>query len=205
MRFFSASSVWRRGPALAVLLALALPLAACATTPVETFEAAPASLRGAAYVHSVELSLAAAPRAAIAASDGRLHGEGDAGLPFARLFDEAVKEAAQAGGLTGSRALTVTVEMDELRIPDAARALIGKSDRLAGQVRVSDARTGDRLALFYVTVDKQHSGLIGLAIRGGGVREKLVREFARRIAEQLAAHARRGNPRSSAPPRARTG
>jgi hypothetical protein len=82
-------------------------------------------------------------------------------------------------------------------------AVLGRSDRLAGQVRVEDARTGDRLALFYVTEDKAHSGLIGLAVRGGSVREKLVRGFAAHIAEQLALS--RGNPRSSAPAPARTG
>jgi hypothetical protein len=187
MRLFSSRAVRRRVGPLAVLLALALPLAACAVPPVEMMEAAPVPLRGAAYVDSVELSLNAAARAAVAASDGKLHGEGDAALPFARLFDKAVKDATRARGLDGARPLIVTVEMDALRIPDAAMAALGRSDRLAGQVRVADARTGDRLALFYVTVDKQHSGLIGLAMRGGGVREKLVREFARRIAEQLAA------------------
>ncbi|MEA3003997.1 MAG: hypothetical protein QOH81_2785 [Sphingomonadales bacterium] len=185
MWLFSFRSVRRRGP-LAVLLAMALPLAACAVPPVETMEAAPEPLRGAAYVDSVELSLNVAARNAVASSDRKLHGEGDAALPFARLFDKAVKEAARARGLDGARPLTVTVEMDALRIADAAMAVLGRSDRLAGQIRVADARNGDRLALFYVTVDKQHSGLIGLAMRGGGVREKLVREFAARIAGELA-------------------
>lgn len=165
---------------------MALPLAACAVPPVETMEAAAEPLRGAAYVDSVELSLNVAARNAVAASDRKLHGVGDTALPFARLFDKAVKEASRARGLDGARPLIVTVEMDALRIPDAAMAVLGRSDRLAGQIRVADARSGDRLALFYVTVDKQHSGLIGLAMRGGGVREKLVREFAARIADQLA-------------------
>ncbi|MDB5693943.1 MAG: hypothetical protein JWO81_3006 [Alphaproteobacteria bacterium] len=183
-------SVRRRGRPLAVLLALALPLLSCAVPPVETMEAAPEALRGAAYVDSVELALNAAARVAVAASDRKLHGEGDSALPFARLFDKAVKEATRARGLDGARPLIVTVEMDGLRIPDAAMAALGRSDRLAGQIRVADARTGDRLALFYVTVDKQHSGLIGLAMRGGGVREKLVRDFAAHIADQLAARSK---------------
>ena len=174
-----------------MLLVLAAPLAACAVAPVETVQAAPDALRGAAYVDSVQLSLAAAARAAVAESDARRRGEGDVGLPFARLFDKAVKEATRARGLETGRPLLVTIEMDVLRIPDVAMAVLGRSDRLAGQVRVEDARSGERLALFYVTVDKPHSGLIGLAMRGGGVREKLVREFAAHIAEQLAARRRR--------------
>ena len=187
MRFFSSPPVRRRRAAAAVLLGLALPLAACAVKPIDMMQAPPEALRGAAYVDSVELSLGAAARAAVKESDAKHHGEGDAGLPFARLFDKAVKEATRAQGLEAGRPLLVTVEMDALRIPDAAMAVLGRSDRLAGQDIVADARTGDRLALFYVTVDKAHSGLIGLAIRGGGVREKLVREFAAHIAEQLAA------------------
>jgi hypothetical protein len=154
-------------------------------------EAPPATLRGTAYVDSVALSLGAAARAEVKQSDAKHHGEGDVGLPFATLFDKEVKDAARAHGLDGGRPLLVTVEMDVLRIPDVAMAVLGRSDRLAGQVRVEDARTGDRLALFYVTVDKAHSGLIGLAVRGGGVREKLVREFAARIAGQLAAPGKR--------------
>ena len=175
---------------LAAAALASLSFAACAPTPVETMQAAPDTLRGAAYVHSVELSLSAAARAAVAESDRKLHGDGDAALPFAALFDKAVKEATRARGLESGRALTITIEMDALRIPDVAMAALGRSDRLAGQVIVSDARTGDRLAMFYVDVDKAHSGLIGLAMRGGGVREKLVRGFAAHIAEQLAVRRR---------------
>jgi tRNA U54 and U55 pseudouridine synthase Pus10 len=187
MRLFLIPPVRRRGKLLACLIAAAFPLAACAVAPVDMMQAAPDALRGAVYVDSVELSLSKAARDAIAQSDARLRGEGDAALPFARLFDKAVKEATRARGLGSGRPLLVTVEMDALRIPDAAMAVLGRSDRLAGQVRVADARTGERLALFYVTVDKEHSGLIGLAVRGGGVREKLVREFAAHVADQLAA------------------
>ena len=151
------------------------------------FQAAPDALRGAAYVDTVELTLDGESRGAVAADDSKRHGDGDAALPFAKLLDRDVKDAARTRGMQAGRPLRVAVEMDVLRIPDIGMAVLGRSDRLAGQVRVEDARTGDRLALFYVTVDHPHSGLIGLAIRGGGVREKLVREFAAHIADQLAA------------------
>ncbi|HEX5183972.1 MAG TPA: hypothetical protein VFW19_12590 [Allosphingosinicella sp.] len=187
MWLFPSSPVRRRGRIAIALTALALPLAACGPKPVEIFQPAPDALRGAAYVYRVDLSLGGESRTGVAETDGKLHEDGDAALPFAKLLDKAVKEATRARGLRAGRPLILTVEMDVLRIPGVAMAALGTSDRLAGQVRVEDARTGERLALFYVTVDHPHSGLIGLAIRGGGVREKLVREFADRIAGQLAA------------------
>src|SRR5436305_12877321 len=109
MRLFPLSSARRRGSPLIALLAFALPLAACAVPPIEMMEAPSDALRGAAYVDSVELSLSAASRAAVAASDMKLHGEGDPALPFARLFDKAVKQATRARGLETGRALIVTV------------------------------------------------------------------------------------------------
>lgn len=171
-------------------LALALALAACGPKPLQMFQAPPDALRGAAYVHSVEISLGGESRAEVAESDRKLHGVGDAALPFAKLLDKDVKEATRAHGLQAGRPLTIALEMDVLRIPDVAMAVLGRSDRLAGQVRVEDAKTGEHLALFYIIVDHPHSGLIGLAVRGGSVREKLAREFADRIAEQLAAKRR---------------
>src|SRR5881397_444841 len=117
MGFFSFPPVRRPGKALATLLVLAFPLAACAMKPIDMMQAAPETLRGAAYVDTVELDLSAAARTVIAQSDAKRHGEGDVGLPFASLFDKAVKEAARARGLETGRPLLVTVEMDVLRIP----------------------------------------------------------------------------------------
>src|SRR4051794_1247586 len=131
MRFFPLPPVRRRGKLLVVAILCAVaPLAACAVAPVDMMEAAPDALRGAAYVDSVELSLSKAARAAIVESDRKRHGEGDAGLPFAMLFDKAVKEATRARGLETGRPLRVTIELDVLRIPDVAMAVLGRSDRL---------------------------------------------------------------------------
>src|SRR5947209_11291245 len=148
MRLFPSPPVRRRGKVATALMALGLALGACSPTPVQSFQAAPDALRGAAYVDSVELSLGGESRGAVAEDDRKRHGEGDAALPFAKLLDKAVKEATRAQGLQAGRALIVSVEMDVLRIPDAGMAMLGRSDRLAGQVKVLDARTGDTLALF---------------------------------------------------------
>ena len=63
--------------------------------------------------------------------------------------------------------------------------LAGSNDQLAGSVELSDAATGEKLGQFYVDVINSHSGLLGMALRGGGVREKLAQEFANHIARQL--------------------
>jgi len=177
-----------------LLLALLALVSACAHPVVETMQPVAASVRGGAYVHAVELSLAASPKAAAAASDEKLKPgrEGYAGMKFAPMLVQAVKDAAAARGLRDGRALTIEIELDQLSVPDLGGAFIGGRDRLAGQVKVVDARTGDALGSFYVDVDQRSPGLIGVALRGGGVREKLASAFARHIADQLAPPARAG-------------
>jgi hypothetical protein len=45
-------------------------------------------------------------------------------------------------------------------------------------VIVLDPATQKQIGNFYVQVINSHGGLAGLAMRGGGIREKLVEEFA---------------------------
>jgi hypothetical protein len=182
-------------PSLA--LALCALAAACAPT-VDMMQPPPEALRGAAWVAEVELSLSAASRASTAAADAKLAQRaaragaagpvGPAALPFARMFVQAMKDAARERGLTAGRALRIVVEMDRVEIPGVGMAALGRGDRLAGQVKLVDARDGEMLATFYVDVDKVRPGLIGMMVRGTGVREKLALEFAHRVADQLTAH-----------------
>jgi hypothetical protein len=177
-----------------VLALCALATAACAPATIEMMQPPPEALRGAAWVAEVELSLSAASRASLAAADAKLAQRaaragpaGPAALPFARMFVQAMKDTARERGLTGGRALRVVVEMDRVEIPDVGMAALGRGDRLAGQVKLVDARNGEMLATFYVDVDKVRPGLIGMMVRGTGVREKLALEFAHRVADQLTA------------------
>ena len=175
--------------------ALLLP-GGCAPKAIDMMQPPPATLRGQAWVVDVQLSLGGPSRASVAAADAKLRerrpaaagpASDDTALPFAQMFVKMVKDVARERGLASGRAVTVSIEMDQAQVQGTGMAALGRGDRLAGQVRVLDARSGDKLAEFYVDVDKIRPGLIGLAIRGTGVREKLAGEFARRIADQLTA------------------
>jgi hypothetical protein len=169
-------------PALLLFLA-----SACSPKAVDMMQAPPAALRGAAYVYAVDLSPGPDARREIAAADARVKPEqGYAGMPFAALLPQLLKDAAAQRGMKEGRALTVTIELDHLRVPAAGGSLVGRHDRLAGQVRIEDSRTGQALGSFYVDVDKHFPGLIGLAVRGGGVREKLASAFVRHVLDQIA-------------------
>jgi hypothetical protein len=131
----------------------------------------------------------------VAADDSRLAQKvsgpspapGYSALPFASMFVRVMKEVARERGLVSGRAVRIVVEMDRVEVPGVAMAALGRGDRLAGQVKLVDARNGDMLATFYVDVDKVRPGLIGMMVRGTGVREKLAQEFAHRVADQLTA------------------
>jgi len=107
-------------------------------------------------------------------------------LPISQMFPLVVDDEAQDWGLTSGRAIKLTVEFDTLKTADAGMAmLMGSYDELAGLVDVSDAATGERLGEFYIDVIRFRSGLVGLAMRGSGVRENLALGFSQRIIEQL--------------------
>jgi hypothetical protein len=189
-------------------LAAALLVAACAPKAVEVVQPIPATLRGHAQVGDVTVSLSpiardlmkkfddkAAEKRADAklpaiAADAPLAGKPSrdeyATLPFAQMFPLIVQDVAREKGLNSGRAIRLDVEIDTLKTANAGMAILaGSSDQLAGQVTVRDQQSGDKLGQFYVDVINTHSGLLGLALRGGGVREKLSQEFAEHIADQL--------------------
>ncbi|HMC92874.1 MAG TPA: hypothetical protein VKI45_10470 [Allosphingosinicella sp.] len=174
-------------PALLLLLA-----SACSPKAVDIMQAPPAALRDASYLYAVDLSLGPDAKREVAAADARVKPEqGYAGMRFAALLPQLFKDAAAQRGMKEGRALTITVELDHLRVPAAGGSLVGRHDRLAGQVRIQDSRTGQALGSFYVDVDQHFPGLIGLAVRGGGVREKLASAFVRHVLDQIAPAARR--------------
>ena len=163
-------------PALLLLLA-----SACSPKAVDIMQAPPAALRDASYLYAVDLSLGPDAKREVAAADARVKPEqGYAGMRFAALLPQLFKDAAAQRGMK-----------DHLRVPAAGGSLVGRHDRLAGQVRIQDSRTGQALGSFYVDVDQHFPGLIGLAVRGGGVREKLASAFVRHVLDQIAPAARR--------------
>lgn len=107
-------------------------------------------------------------------------------LPLARMLPLEIRDVTTKWGLTGGRAVKLAVTVDTLKTADAGMAmLLGSADQLAGLVSVSDADTGAALGEFYVDVVNFRSGMLGLALRGSGVREKLAAEFAKHIGEAL--------------------
>jgi hypothetical protein len=192
----------------AAALAATLALAACGPKPVDVIQPLSASIRNAAVVDQVEVrlsSLAAdrmenfeakarekrvaeglAPVDPTAEPANGTPRDEWSTLPFAQMMELMVKDVTRDRGLTSGRPLRIAVEIDTLKTANAGMTiLVGSSDQLAGTVQVLDAVSGEKLGEFYVDVINAHSGLLGLAMRGGGVREKLANEFAGHIAKQL--------------------
>ncbi len=107
-------------------------------------------------------------------------------LPIAQMFPLVVDDQARDWGLSSGRAIRLVVTFDTLKTADAGMAMfLGSSDQLAGLVDIEDAETGEKLGSLYIDVLNTRSGLLGLALRGSGVREKLAFEFSKRLVQQL--------------------
>jgi hypothetical protein len=194
----------------AAALAAALGLAACGPKPVDVIQPVSASIRNASMVNEVDVRLSPLAADLMAKFDRKAQEKrAEAGLapvdptaepaegvsrdewstlPFAQMLELMVKDVTRERGLTSGRPLRLDVEIDTLKTANAGMTiLVGSSDQLAGTVRVLDAASGEKLGEYYIDVINSHSGLLGLALRGGGVREKLAGEFADHIAHQLAA------------------
>lgn len=107
-------------------------------------------------------------------------------LPFDQMFERVVTDVTRERGFSSGRPIRLAVEIDTLKTANAGMAILaGSNDQLAGSVKIHDAGSGEALGEFYVDVINSHSGLLGLAMRGGGVRESLAEEFALHISRQL--------------------
>jgi hypothetical protein len=187
----------------------ALLLAACAPNPVSIVVPVSAAIRGASHVADVQVTVdplvqAQMDRFEQKARDNRERAglapvpagrpatrpsqDAYATLPFAEMMELVVEDVTRQHGLTSGRPLRLRIEVDRLQTADAAMAILaGSSDQLAGTVWVLDAQSNESLGQFYVDVVNSHSGVIGLALRGGGIREKLAEEFSLHISRQLRA------------------
>lgn len=192
----------------AAALCAALMLAACGPKPVDVIQPVSESIRNAAMVDQVDVRLsslaadrmakfeenAREKRAAAGLAPVDPAADPAAGtprdewstLPFAQMMELMVKDVTRDRGLTSGRPLRISIEIDTLKTANAGMVMLaGSSDQLAGTVQVLDGVSGEKLGEYYVDVINSHSGLLGLAMRGGGVREKLANEFAGHIARQL--------------------
>jgi hypothetical protein len=187
---------------------LALLLAGC-VKPVEVLQPVSAALQsGPKMISEVDVKLSSTAAAAMTKFEDKARekraaaglppiadGQDVAGtvdkaqyatLPFGEMFERVVTDVTREKGLSSGRPLKLAVEIDTLKTANAGMALLaGSNDQLAGSVKVHDAASGETLGEFYVDVINSHSGLLGLAMRGGGVREELAEEFALHISRQL--------------------
>lgn len=125
---------------------------------------------------------AAAGLAAFTAADASIPADQYAGVPFAAMMPAVMRDETRKWGLTkerGGKPVNLVVTIENIKTANAGMALLmGSADELSGEVAVIDAATQAQLGSFYVQVINSHSGLAGLAMRGGGIREKLAEEFA---------------------------
>jgi hypothetical protein len=185
--------------------AFMLGLAACAANPVRIIDPVSTQVRGAGHVADVRVMVGELARAQVErfderASEARTRAgpairlaerpsqDQYATLPFARMLALVVEDAARARGLASGRPLRLEIYVNAVRTVDPAMAIVVASrDQLAGTVRVADAQSGEPLGAFHVDVINVHSGVVGMALRGGGIRERLAEEFAGHVARQLGA------------------
>lgn len=186
----------------------ALALFACAPAPVREITPISTSVRGQSMVSDVDVKLSPLALEAMTKfeekarakrlADGlppvddeaemTTHPARDqyAGLPFQQMLEFVVKDTTREWGLNSGQPLKLAVEIDTLKTANAAMAMLAaSSDQLSGTVTVMDAATSAKVGEFYVDVINSHGGLLGLAMRGGGIREKLAEEFALHISRQL--------------------
>jgi len=108
-------------------------------------------------------------------------------LPFRQMFALVMEDVTKEWGLTAGTPVKLKVGFDTVKTANAGMAMLaGSADQLAGLVEVSDAASGKPLGSFYIDVINSHSGLMGLAMRGGGIREELAEEFALESSRVLA-------------------
>lgn len=195
--------------------AAALLLAACAPAPVQVVQSLPAAVQNGVVVQDVDVSLSllardamvkfeekarekrtAAGLAAIAADAelvARPPADEYATLPFNHMMALVIQDVTRDWGLASGRPVRLAVEIDTLKTANAGMAVLaGSSDQLSGSVKVLDFASGEKLGEFYVDVINAHSGLLGLAMRGGGIREKLAEEFALHVSQQLTGRKSKG-------------
>ncbi len=191
----------RRPPDGVVKTALlaALWLAASAPAAAQQFDVLrplPKELVGRIRVDSVDVSLsmeagaamiahdakaaANTPGAKVPAAKGALPAQADYDtLPFTRMAPLVMTDVTRAWGLTDGRPVRLAVTVFDFATANAGRAMLGGTrDTMTGLVEVRDASDRRMLAMFTVKVVNRHFGWTGMLIRGGGVRERLVEEFA---------------------------
>jgi hypothetical protein len=186
-------------------MGLALMMTACAANPVEVVQPLAPVQRGNVEVVDIDVALSESAAERMVAFDekaaqtrlneGLAPYQGGAAkpveehyetLPFTVMFGYVMEDVLREKGVTGAEKVRVAVDIDTLKTANAAMMwLAGDSDQLSGLVTVYDAADNQKLSEFYVDTTNNNAGLLGIAMRGSGIRERLSAEFAAHVADQL--------------------
>lgn len=179
--------------ALLVLLPSLLLLSAC-VTPTTIVKPLDTQHQGNRNINYVNVSYSELSKDKITKMDNEAIEEGrEEGTlnelkhqPLHTSMAYIVKESLEKVDNDSGFSTNIEIEVDNLQIANPlAMFLVGDNDQLTGTVKVYDTQTKQLLTEFYVDHLKPQGGLLDMAIRGTGVREKMSAQFAEYIAEQM--------------------
>lgn len=174
----------------------ALTLAACGSGPVKvidplTAEEAP----GKVALGTIEVSYSELGREKINEDDAERIEDDDrydngevkpTSMPLHELLKRDLYNEIMKRGIAGDTPVNISVSVDTMQYQNGiATILVGSSDQMSAAVTVTHAETNAVLADFYVDLVRGNAGLLGLAIRGAGIRENFSEDFAEYVADQL--------------------
>lgn len=175
-------------------LCIAAPTLAAAQQ-YRVIRALPVGVAGQVRVEAIAVTVSADAAAAMVAHDAKaarrlgasnMSGTDPVAMPFVRMFPRVAGDVFADWNLAGPRAVKLYVTIDLFQVANVGAAMTtGTRDAMSGLVEVVDASGGTPLAMFTVRVINRHAGWSGMLLRGGGVREKLVQEFALESARVL--------------------
>jgi len=175
------------------LFLVVLLLSGC-VTPTKAIKPLSEADKGVRNIQSVSVSYNDLNKEALVSADQKLYTKAQEKGANGEIKYKSLKSALQSIAQerleerdnSGSLYANVSIEIDNLKLANAAAAiLVGDSDQLAGTVKVYDPKTKELLTEFYVDIIEGAGGLLGLAIRGAGVRERLSLQFADHIGNEL--------------------
>jgi len=175
------------------LLLTAVLLSAC-VTPTKAIKPLDPTKLGTINVQTVSVSYNSLNAESLVGKDQERQAEAskaqDSSLIKYKPLKTALKEIAtnrlETRDSDSNSYANVDIEIDNLKLANAAAAiLIGDTDQLSGTVRVTDTKSKELFTEFYVDIIEGAGGLLGMAIRGAGVRERLSLQFADHIGDEL--------------------
>lgn len=179
---------------LATLILALLTLSACVPKNVQVVQPLPDELLGQLDVQNVTVSYSQLAQDRIQKIDLERKVEGEKSSepelvsykPLSTVLADITKNRLEQRDEDSQRFVDIKIEIDNLKLVNpVAAVLIGDVDQLSGSVKAVDSATGETVTECYVDVINGSGGLLGLAIRGAGAREKISAQFSDFIGDHL--------------------